>query len=120
MNFVGGFAKTAAKASGWAGTAKKVWEGAKDVAHGFRGGIESAGNVALKKHLNPMKAVGHLQDAAKAGLKTQAGRKAVGTAIGKAAPSIAATGAAAYGAKKIYDKTLGSSGNGSYSQGGYY
>jgi hypothetical protein len=120
-SFTTGFIKAAASAKGVADTAKKLLTGAKEVGGGFMRGIQSAGDVALKKHLNPATAAAHLQEATKGTLKSKAGRQQIGTALGKAAPSIAATGAYAYGAKKLYDKTMGGGGGGgSYGQGGYY
>jgi len=119
--FVAGFEKVAASTAGALATAKNVGKGALRVGKGaLSGGKESLkGSIgdALK-----MKGLSHLSDAYKAhgvsGLKTRAGQKAWGEALGKAAPSLAAAGGYAAGAKKIYEKTMG--GNSSQGQGVYY
>jgi len=122
-SFVKGFEKTAAGAAaakGWGETLKRGLVGAKQMGGGFMKGLKASGDVALKEHLSPGTALKHIQDATKGTLKTQRGRQQIGEALGKAAPSVAATGAYAYGAKKLYDKTLGNSDQKSYAPGGYY
>lgn len=91
---------------------KQLIRGGKNSGGALRG-IGQAGNDTLKSALNPMTGVRHLQDAAKAqggfvkGFSSRQGRMAMGEALGRAAPSLAAGGAYAYGAKKVYDKTIG-------------
>ena len=130
MGFVKGFEKFAdIKASATKGildTAKSFLGKAKQVGAGAYEGLKASGNAPLKQHLNPMNAYRTLSGAAKGqgglgkAMSNAAGRAAMGEALGKAAPGIAATGAYAYGAKKLYDKTLGSEPTKELSQYGQY
>jgi hypothetical protein len=122
--FAKGFQKVAAGASlleGAASAAKKIGIGATRVAKGAVGGAGEAMKGTIGDALK-LKGLSHLSDAYKThgvgGLKTKAGQKAWGEAIGKAAPSLAAGGAYAAAGKKIYDKTLGS--NKDQASAGYY
>jgi hypothetical protein len=118
MNFRAAFQKSAggvsSAAKGALETTKRLAAGAKEVGSGAVEGLKKSMNVPLGKHLN-MSGVSHVTDAAKAhggflnSFKSRKGRAAMGEAMGKAAPSAAAGAGYLYGAKKVYDKTLGSS-----------
>ena len=121
MKFAKGFHKSAASAGAAAiNAAKAIGKGAVQVGKGIGEGGKEALKGTIGDAMN-LKGMKHLSDAYKshgvAGLKTPEGQKAWGSAIGKAAPSLAAGTGYAYGLKKVYDKTLGSNGQ---SSGGYY
>lgn len=110
-NFVEGFLKTAGvknlaskgkKAAKALGKGKGKEKGFFDtVGTFFKGvtdGAQSSGNVALKTHLNPMTGLKNLGKAIDA--KNMNVR---GQFIGRALPSLGATAAYGYGAKKIFD-----------------
>jgi hypothetical protein len=123
--FISGFTKTAAAAGlleKGLKAARIAGKGALQVGGGILEGAKDSLKVPLGKHLNPLKGMGDISQAAKAqggvmeAFKRKSGREEMGKAIGKAAPSLAAGAGYAYGAKKLYDKTLGSS---SQNQGYY-
>jgi hypothetical protein len=103
------FVKSMLKEAGIGPAAKRVaheaWEGAKS----FGKGLHSTGSHTLGDTLS-LKSLKHLSAAAESGasVKTREGRMRLSEALGKSAPSLAVGGAYAYGAKKLYDKTLGS------------
>lgn len=120
--FQKGFTKTAASTEGVWNSIKRVGIGATRVAKGMGSGISSAGGQTVGDALR-LKGLSHLSDAYKSqnglkGLKTKAGQRAYGQALGKAAPSIAAAGAYGVGLKKLYDKTMG--GSPDQNAAGYY
>jgi hypothetical protein len=124
MNFTHGFSKVAkSKEKGILDTAGKWLGKAKDVGGGLAGGAKESLKDSIEKHLglgglkeipNSVKQHGGVLNA----LKTKKGRGDLGRGIGKAAPSLAAGAAYTYGAKKVYDKTLGSQ-DGSKDQSNY-
>ena len=103
--FVIGFEKIAK------GKPKDLWKvlsGAKDkgilVAGGLKKGLKSSGNVALKDHLKLEGLGDNLKQVWNSKYWQQKGQ-----ALGRAVPGLAAGGAYLYGAKKLYDATLGGS-----------
>jgi len=116
-NFISGFAKSAGTLDTALKSARIIGKGAKDIGSGAMSGLKSSMKGTVGDALG-LKGLSHLSDAAKSqglsGLKNRTGRKAWGEAVGKAAPSLAAGTAYAVGAKKVYDKTLGSSGQQQY------
>ena len=128
MKFIQGFHKTADAASAGKSaleSAGKVLKGAKEMGGGAWEGLKKSMGGSVGRALAG-KELKHLPAAAKAhggylnSLKTPKGRQAMGTAIGRAAPSLAAGGAYAVGAKKVYDKTLGSDNPNAVANAGYY
>jgi hypothetical protein len=105
MTFIHGISKVAGALDGVARVAKRALVGGTQVAKGLGKGLSQAGAGTVGDALK-LKGLSGLGTAA-AGVGTGAGRKAFGQALGKAAPSIAAGAAYGYGAKKVYDKTLG-------------
>jgi hypothetical protein len=132
MSFTSGFGKYAAAkpAKGWMDTAKAVAGKAQEMGKGFVEGAGKSLDRPLKEHLNPMTAVKHVSDAAKGSggylksLQTGKGRKAMGEALGKAAPGAVVAGGYLAAGKKVYDKTLGApesaSTGGNYLSNSYY
>lgn len=113
-SFIHGFEKTAA-GRGKAKAAKGFLESASDFFGGAAKGLKSSGDVALKEHLKPTTAWKGVQEALDVkGGKNEWARR--GIAIGKALPAAGVTGGYLYGAKKLYDKTLGSPDSNSQSQ----
>lgn len=112
MNFISGFMKLAAEPIVFSGIGKAL-----------KTGLKAAGGTAVKDAINPLKGAAHIGEAAKKSggwgkaFTTQAGREHMAEGIGKAAPHAAVAGAAAYGAKKVYNKVSGGS---QQQQGGYY
>lgn len=107
------FQKLATGASGIMESAGKLLGKAKDIGHGAASGIaaglKDVPKDTIGKHLN-LEGRHHLYEGYKAmqgagNLKDKAHAFAHG--LGKAAPSLAAGAAYAYGAKKVYDKLVG-------------
>ena len=125
-NFTGGFYKTAAIAD-LARKASVIGRGVLQVGKGAVGGLKKSMGDTLGSTLNPLKGLSRgaseISEAAKQRggytkmLQSRSGRQIAGQAVGKALPSAAAATGYAYGAKKLYDKTLGSTDN---TQGSYY
>lgn len=109
--FTSGFEKVAISGEAIAGAAKKVGKGALEVGKGILGGARESMKGSVGDALK-MKGLKNISDAATqhgaAGLKTPAGQKGWGQAIGKAAPSLAAGAGYGVAAKKVYDKAVGS------------
>lgn len=118
MGFQAGFEKVAkgkAKAAkGFFDSVSRHLSHAGEVGSSAWQGLKNSGDVPLKKHLNPMSIVDNFEAVSKQhkglanALGSKKGRAAFGQALGKSVPAIAATGTYAYGAKKLYDNTLGS------------
>ena len=93
----------------------KLWRGAKAVGGRLAQGVSESGGSTVSNALK-LQGLKHISDAiTTAGgvgksLSTAKGRGTLATGVGKAAPSLAALGAYGVGAKKIYDATLGGSG----------
>ena len=91
----------------WAGKAKDV---AKGGGKGFWEGASKSTGDTIGKHLKleGLKHIGEGYEAMGKAKGLEGKAKAFAHGLGKAAPSLAAGGAYLYGAKKVYDKTLGS------------
>lgn len=101
--FIGGLEKVAKGKGGILAGIGKALKGAKDVGvSAAKGTAEAAGTQTLSDVLK-LKGLKHLGDLKGVTLKTQKGRQALGKALGKATPSLAAGGAYLYGGKKLYD-----------------
>lgn len=112
MKFTEGFSK---QAIDWKSLSSHVGELGK----ALKSGVTQSGGQTVGSALK-LKGLSNIGEAAKkAGgwdkaFSTSEGRKHLAEGIGKAAPSLAAGTAYAVGAKKVYDKTLGGSGNQEY------
>jgi len=106
--------------------AKQVGKGTLEAGKAFgRGTVQSGGqtigNVLKGKEFSHITKGIESAGGLKKAITTAEGRKTFAEGLGKAAPSLAAGGAALMGAKKVYDKTLGTreaDPNYAYYQGG--
>ena len=115
MNFASAFEKVAKVAPGFWGKAGKVLSEAKSHGGKFLAGLESAGKQSLGDTLKLKGITEPIASANKASkgklLSSQKGRGMLAEAIGKTAPKAAVLAGYGYLGKKVYDKTLGGSGD---------